>query len=173
MSADVGLRTCYDQTMADDAGGAFETLYDKDVVAWAEQQADALRRRLNGDALDYNNLAEEIEDLAKRERKSCLSYIDVIIEHLLKLEFSAQLREQNQRGWRASVKAARFSLQDDLTPTLRSRLPRELDARYAQRLELLDEAGHLTPDETIAARAARSRYSWTEITSETWWPEPR
>ncbi len=48
-----------------------KTLYDEDFVAWAEHQAEALRAAARGgsnQALDWENLAEEIEDLGKSLR---------------------------------------------------------------------------------------------------------
>ena len=41
--------------------------YDTDVAAWAEQQADALRRRAANE-IDWDNVAEEIEDVVGRHR---------------------------------------------------------------------------------------------------------
>ena len=153
--------------MADDAG-RIEALYDKDVVAWAEQQADALRRRACGDELDYDNLAEEIEDLAKRELRACESHLDVIIEHLLKLEFaSPALLRDNERGWRVSVRKARHSLQKELTPTLRRRVPEDVPEHYRREAEYLFELG-LIP---ASAATVRGAYSWTELTDDDWWPE--
>ena len=66
--------------MADD-------LYDRDYFAWAQVQAEALRAHRSGEnALDYDNLAEEVEDLGGSIRRACISQIANIIEHLLKIE---------------------------------------------------------------------------------------
>lgn len=158
--------------MADDAG-RIEALYDTDVVAWAEQQADALRRRASGDELDYDNLVEEIEDLAKRELRACQSHVDIIIEHLLKLEFAAPaLLRDNERGWRVSVRKSRHNLQDDLTPTLRRRIPEELSKRCRKQAGYLVDLDLITA-ETAALVAARDGYSWEQVTNEDCWPEPR
>lgn len=158
--------------MADDAG-RIEALYDTDVVAWAERQADALRRRASGDDLDYDNLAEEIEDLAKRELRACQSHVDVIIEHLLKLEFAVPaLLVDNERGWRVSVRKSRDNLQDDLTPTLRRRVPQELPARCRKHAEYLVDLDLITAESAVIV-ALREGYSWAEITDEDWWPERR
>ena len=59
-----------------------KTLYEEDTVAWAETQAAALRAAAQGGSnrqLDWENLAEEIEDLAKSERRSLHSHIRRII----------------------------------------------------------------------------------------------
>lgn len=43
------------------------TLYDRDVVEWADQQAQLLRDG-RFDLLDLENLIEEIEDVGNRHR---------------------------------------------------------------------------------------------------------
>jgi glycosyltransferase involved in cell wall biosynthesis len=43
-------------------------LYEADIAAWAEQQADALRRRAANE-IDWENVAEEIESLARSDRR--------------------------------------------------------------------------------------------------------
>ena len=72
-------------------------LYDEDFVRWTEEQAAALRRAKSlpaggrgrsSLALDWENLAEEIESLGKSDRRELRSQITRILRHLLKLEFS-------------------------------------------------------------------------------------
>ena len=63
-----------------------KTLYEEDTAAWAENQATALRAIARGGSnqeLDWENLAEEIEDLARFQRRSLRSHIRTIIEHRL------------------------------------------------------------------------------------------
>ncbi len=46
---------------------AMSGLYDQDFVRWTEEQAAALRRaKSSNQALDWENLAEEIESLGNR-----------------------------------------------------------------------------------------------------------
>ncbi|MFL5166125.1 MAG: DUF29 family protein, partial [Microvirga sp.] len=66
------------------------SLYDEDAHAWAQQQADALRRlaRTGRDLpneLDLENVAEEIEDVGIAQRSSAESFIRQIFVHLIKL----------------------------------------------------------------------------------------
>jgi len=71
-----------------------KALYEDDTVAWAENQAAALRAAARGTSdqpLDWENLAEEIEDLSKSIKRGVHSHIRNIIEHLIKLEYSPQI----------------------------------------------------------------------------------
>jgi hypothetical protein len=78
-------------------------LYEKDFALWIGQQVDALRQaaiegRL-GD-VDIENIIEELEGLAKSDRRELFSRLVVLIVHLLKL----QLQPKSASGsWMSSV----------------------------------------------------------------------
>ena len=38
------------------------------------------------DQVDWENLLEEIEDIARSDLKACISYLAVILEHIYKLD---------------------------------------------------------------------------------------
>ncbi len=64
-------------------------LYERDALAWAEQQADLLRRlaagaRLNA-AVDWPNVIEEVQDVGLSELRACQSLLEQALAHLLKL----------------------------------------------------------------------------------------
>ena len=80
------------------------SLYEQDLDAWATAQAIALRAAgaalarkddvasdLLG-SLDWDNLAEEIEGLARKDRRELSNRLALIVEHLVKLEFSPRDR---------------------------------------------------------------------------------
>ncbi len=107
-----------------------KVLYEEDTVAWAENQAAALRAAAHGGSnqeLDWENLAEEIEDLAKSQRRSLHSHIRNIIEHLIKLEHSPA--DRPHRNWRVSITDSRIKVDDRLaeSPSLRARLGRIIE----------------------------------------------
>ncbi len=81
-----------------------ELLYEQDFYVWTEVQADLLRAR-RFDALDLENLIEEIEALGRAEKKEVLSHAAVIVEQMLKLQYSPAARPR--RG-RRSGRAARY-----------------------------------------------------------------
>lgn len=57
-----------------------DNLYDEDVIAWAEQQAHLLRTG-QWSQLDIGNLAEEIDDVGKSEKRELQSRLCVLIAH--------------------------------------------------------------------------------------------
>ena len=76
-------------------------LYERDALAWAEQQADLLRRLAAGEgvneAVDWPNVIEEVEDVGRSELRACESLLRQAMVHLLKL-----------RAWPGSPAAAHW-----------------------------------------------------------------
>ncbi len=68
-----------------EASLAADRLYIKDLYGWSVQQAAALARR-SPEALDWDNLAEEIAGLRNAQRNAWVSLCGRVIEHLLKIE---------------------------------------------------------------------------------------
>jgi hypothetical protein len=64
-------------------------LYGGDIAAWAEQQADALRRRATN-KIDWENVAEEFESLARSDRREIRNRLAVICEHLQKWAYQPE-----------------------------------------------------------------------------------
>jgi hypothetical protein len=60
-------------------------LYEKDFYLWVMENLKLLKNR-EYNLVDWENLLEEIEDMAKRELKSLISLMAVIMEHLYKWE---------------------------------------------------------------------------------------
>lgn len=110
-------------------------LYDSDFHSWTVEQAAKLRRladrRVNAD-LDLEHLAEEIEDLGKRDLRALLSEVALVIEHLLKLEHSPAVAPR--AGWQHAVGVHRFAARQILTdsPGLRSQLVARFGEVWAQ-----------------------------------------
>ena len=98
---------------------AARSSYEEDFPLWAERQAALLRAR-RFDELDLDNLIEEVEDLSRRERDTVESYVETIMEHLVKLTLSPAARPR--RGWLVTVDKQRTKLARKLTTTLRAHL---------------------------------------------------
>ena len=93
--------------------------------------------------IDWQNVAEEIEDLGKSERRAVDGQLARLLEHLLKLRnVRGTAREYNGKGWRLSVSSARLSINKLLreSPSLRPALTELLaDAYPADRIEALHQ----------------------------------
>ena len=130
---------------------AESALYDSDFYSWANDQARALLdHRI--EELDWENLAEEVADLARRERHAFRSQCARLIAHLLKFAFSPPAEiERNGRLWRLSSIEARSELTDLLAdnPGLRPSIGELFEAAWRiGRLQALRAIE--VPDEAIS-----------------------
>lgn len=92
--------------------------YERDAYGWAMAQAALLRAR-SANAIDWDNIAEEIESVGKSERSQLASRLEVLCEHLIKLALSAD--RDPRSGWWQSVTEQRERIEDVLNenPSLR------------------------------------------------------
>ena len=77
-------------------------LYDRDFNLWIEQMTTALRTR-DVEAMDWQNLLEEIEDMGKSEKRSLESYLERLVEHILKLKYWEAEQARNYKHWQVEV----------------------------------------------------------------------
>jgi Domain of unknown function DUF29 len=125
-------------------------LYDRDFYSWAREQAHALiEHRI--EELDWENLAEEVADLARSERRAFRSQCARLTEHLLKFAFSPSAKiERDGRLWRLSLIEERSELTDLLaeSPGLRPSIGELFEAGWRiGRLQALKAIE--VPDEAI------------------------
>jgi hypothetical protein len=134
---------------------------------WTAVQTGLLRER-RFEALDLDNLIEELEALGRAERKEVLSTAAVIIEHLLELQHSPARKPRP--GWTDSGLEHRNRLEFGLTPRLRQILADELPRVYgiARRTAERRLRGH-GEDAAAAALPASCPYTLDQITAD-WWP---
>jgi hypothetical protein len=102
--------------------------YTTDFYAWTQQQAKLLRNK-EINCLDWQNIAEEIEDMGRSEKRQLESRLEVLIMHLLKWQFQPNLRS---RSWQLTIKKQRLRIEKLLTenPSLKSRLDDTKDKVY-------------------------------------------
>ena len=154
-----------------------KTLYDKDLVAWSHQQAAALRaaaRTGSNQLVDWENLAEEIEDLGRSQRAALRSQIRRIIRHLVKLEYSRAI--DPRRGWVETIGDARSEIEDllELSPSLRVEIDRDVTAQTARAIKLAiqDLCGHGEIDDAQTERLRAAAYGVEQVLGDWFPPQP-
>jgi hypothetical protein len=124
-------------------------LYERDALAWAEQQAMLLRRlaageRLN-ETLDWPHIIEEVQDVGLSELRAVMSLLQQAMTHLLKLH--AWPVSQAAGHWRDEAGAFLDDAERRFTPSMRQRI--DLAALYAKALRrartAVDDSGVARP----------------------------
>jgi len=159
------------------------SLYDQDYYRWALEQAravqtlrDAAARPGNNlpaalEALDWDNLVEELEGLAKAVRAELRNRIITVVKHLVKLELSPA--SDPKAGWKNTIGRSRLDIEDLLNdnPSLRREIAAIIQA------PTMAKAAKLAIDELfdrgeVAVRTPPPEYDQSQIL-EDWWPEQR
>ena len=113
-----------------------KTLYEIDDSLWLEETIELLKAK-NFDALDLENLIEELEDLGNEKKFRVASFLQQIIRHCLLLQFWISEREYNQAHWRSEIINFKDELNTYLTTNLRNYLEHNLATIYEKALRYL------------------------------------
>jgi hypothetical protein len=104
-------------------------LHEHDILAWAEQQADLLRRLARGERvnaeIDWPKLIEEVADLGLSELNACKNLIRQAMVHLIKIHAGPR---GPRAHWAAEVVGFLGDARDRFAPSMRHRI--EIDAIY-------------------------------------------
>lgn len=106
--------------------------YETDFYQWTQQQAALLRQgEFNRVDLDLANIAEEIESMGKRDRRSVSSYVQNVLMHLLKWKYQPQRRGTS---WELSIENGRYQIVDLLaeSPSLEPQMAALTAKEYRQ-----------------------------------------
>lgn len=154
-----------------------KSLYDEDFFIWSKSQAEALRAAGRGgtnQAIDWENVAEEIESLGRSDKRELSSQIGRLIEHLLKLEFS---RAADPRaGWIDSIVDARNEIERVLEES--PSLQREVEAAIAAEMKrgsrkaIRELEKHRELEPAIEGRIRAKTYAAEQILGDWFPPSP-
>ncbi len=140
-------------------------LYDKDFVAWADQQALLLEQgRWN--ELDLVNLIEEVRDLGNRHRDALESQLTRLLMHLLKWHYQPQNRGNR---WLLTIKDARRQIAKLIRkyPVLAVHVKKAfLECYLEARVVAADETG--LPVDTFPLNCP---YTLEQVLERDFWPE--
>ncbi len=148
-------------------------LYEKDFYAWTQQQAKALRalaRTRPNVPVDWQHLIEEVEALGRSERHAVESFLETVIEHLLKLVYSPAAAPR--AGWIVTVSRTRRQLRRRLTPSLRRHLRTHLAGIYEDARKVVADTLRAYGEGEAAARLPQ-HCPWTlrQLLDPDFWPE--
>jgi hypothetical protein len=82
--------------------------YEADFAGWAEDTARAVAEG-RWSEIDQAALAEEVADLARKERRVIRSRFEVLLLHLLRQRFQPM---KASRGWEATIQEQRLRLRE-------------------------------------------------------------
>ena len=138
--------------------------YERDLVLWFEKQAGILRTG-QLEKLDLDNLIEELEAMAGRDRREMASRLTVLLTHLLKCQFQPEQRSSN---WIGTIREQRDELSALLeqSPSLRQLVPKYSLGAYQRAVKR-------ATDQTGLASSAfpkRNPYSAEQVLDDSFFP---
>jgi hypothetical protein len=147
---------------------AKSTLYDQDFYEWTQRSARELRdHTISRDDLEL--VAQEIEDMGKRDFREMKSRARQLILHLLK--WVAQPYHRS-RSWQQSIVEQRNELENifEDSPSLRQQLDTELNSSSRIYSSAIREA---TAETSLGREAFPGALPWTleQLLDHGYWPE--
>ena len=141
-------------------------LYDRDLHAWAIEQAALLRAgRLS--EVDVQHIAEEIEALGRTEKREMVSRLAVLLLHLLKWAYQP---ERQGKSWRLTVEKQRRQLARHMrdNPSLRAWQNEAMADAYGDAVLRAERETDLPRDLFPWA----CPYSFDQVVDDGFWPGP-
>lgn len=140
-------------------------LYEADYLKWIETTVQRLRER-DYFNVDWENLIEEIEDMARNERRRLSSNLIILLMHLLKWQYQP---ERRSGSWKGSIVEHRRRIRNDLqdSPSLKPYLEQVFSECYPDAVEQAAAETGL-PQATFPESCP---YTMTEILDTNFLPE--
>lgn len=139
-------------------------LYEIDDNLWLEETIKLLKNN-HLQELDRENLIEELESLSRRDKATVASFLELIIIHLLLLEFWQEEYDYNASHWRDEILSFRHQLNDRLTTNLSYYLEENLSKIYQRALKRVNNKTN-----NCLTLPKQYPYSLTQLLNENWFP---
>ena len=139
--------------------------YEQDFYAWLLKSAQLLREGKFSE-LDVENIAEELEGMARSDKRQLINRFAVLLGHLLKWQFQLGRRS---KSWERTIKEQRkriaILLQD--SPSLKHEINKRIEDAYE--IAILSAANETGLDEE--AFPENCEYSLEEILDNEFYPD--
>jgi signal transduction histidine kinase len=124
-----------------------ENLYDTDYHLWVIETVKQLENK-EFEALDLQNLIEEVSDLSRREKRKLESLLTRLFEHLLKLKYWESEIRQNKGHWESEILNFRKQIKSELkaSPSLKVYLREIFDECYEDGREIASKRSQIPLD---------------------------
>lgn len=141
-----------------------EALYNRDFYAWTVQTAERIRQGRFVD-LAREALAEEVEDMGKRDYRQVRALLMPLILHLLKWGYQG---ERRSRSWKSSVIKQRLRLTGILadSASLRAKAIQGLDQTYRSAVKLAAVETGIDEDKF----PERCPFEFDQLLDNDYWP---
>ena len=140
-------------------------LYDQDFNLWLLEQVELLSQK-RFDKLDLDNLIEEIDAIARKDKREVKSRLTILLVHLLKYRYQAQ---KQSRSWLGTTDEQRNELElvfED-SPSLRAYAFSVLESAYAKARKRAAKETSLE----LKTFPATCPYSLEQVLDEDFFPE--
>jgi hypothetical protein len=102
-----------------------DSIYDRDILEWSEQQAALLRRhaeseRANDGAIDWENVIDEVESVGREQLHAVESLLLQAMLHALKAQ--AWPESPEVAHWQAEARVFRAQARRRFVPSMRQRI---------------------------------------------------
>lgn len=139
--------------------------YEQDFYAWLLKSANLLREKKFRE-LDVENIAEELEGMARSDKRQLINRFAVLLAHLLKWQFEP---EKRSKTWKRTIREQRkrigLLLRD--SPSLKYEIDKRIQDAYE--IAILSAANETGLDEDIFPQ--NCEYSLEEILSDEFLPD--
>ncbi len=133
------------------------TTYSSDYYTWTKEQVRLLKLK-QFEQVDWDNVIEEIEDLGKSRENALESYLERLLDHLLKLAYWHSEKEYGTRDWKAEIRNFRAQIKKILrkNPALKNKLEPIWDEIYPVRISIMKELFSIPDNNNITLEDALS-----------------
>lgn len=129
-------------------------LHESDFNLWVEEIKTKIQRR-DIDDMDWDNLVDEIEDMGASQKRALDSYLQRLIEHVLKLQYWEAERDRCRQGWMVEVSNFRSRINRILkkNPSLKNYVANEYEDIYQDAITAMRFQFQLPDDCLISLEA--------------------